>query len=125
MVALFPHIIEVSLVAAAVLILRRQLTGENGAILEYFVVVAGRRQVCRVEVGIAVVEFDAWELVFVEMDVNSCDLKGWVSNDNKELLDDMAGSGALLTDEALVNHRLEFIQHLIVFALREFLFLLP
>lgn len=125
MVALFPHIVEVSLVTASVLILRRQLTGENGAILEYFVVIAWRRQVRRIEVGIAVVELDARQLVFIEMNVNSCGLKRRIGDDNKELLDDVTSCSALLAAETLVNHRLEFVQHLVVFPFREFLFLLP
>lgn len=125
MVTLFPHIIEVALVAASVLVLRRQLTGEDSAILEYFVVITGRRQIRRIEVGIAVMEFDARQLVFVEMDVNSRGLERRIGDDDEKLLNDVSSRRALLTNEALVNHRLEFVQHFIVFALREFLFLLP
>lgn len=125
MVALFPHIVEVSLVAAAILILRRQFACEDSAILEYLIVVAGWRQVRRIEVGIAIVELDAWQLIFVEVDVHSCGLKWRICDDDEELLDDMAGRGALLTAETLVNHRLELIQHFVVFALCEFLFLPP
>lgn len=123
-ITLLPHIVEVSLVTAAILILGRQFSGEDGAILEYFIVVARRCQVCRIKVGIAVMELDARQLVFVEMNVNSGRLKRWIGDDDEKFLNDVSSCRALLTDEALVNHRLEFVQHLIVFALLEFLFLL-
>lgn len=124
MVALFPHIVEVSLVAAAILILRRQFSCEDSIILEHFVVITGRRQVRRIEIGIAVMELNARQLVFIEMDIYSRGLKRRIGDDNKELLDDVTCCSAFLTAETFVNHRLELIQHLIVFALCEFLFLL-
>lgn len=125
MVALFPHIVKVSLVAAAVLILGRQLAGEDGAILKYLIVVAGRRQVRRVEVGITVMELDARQLVFVEMNINSRSLKRRIGDDDEKLLDDVSRRRTPLTDEAFVNHWLEFIQHLVIFTLCEFLLLPP
>ncbi len=124
MLTLFPHIVGISFVTAAVLIFERQLAGKDGVILEYFVIIAGRCQVRRVKVGVTVVKPNAWQLVLVEMNINPCDLKRRISDDNKELLDDMSSRRALLPEEALVNHRFEFIQYIVIFSPGEFLFLL-
>lgn len=121
MVTFLPQIVGVSAVTATVVILKRQLAGEDGIILKYFVVVAGRRQIRGVEVGITVMKLDAWELVFVEVDVNSRDFKWWIGDDNKELLDDVSSCELLPTNETLVNHWLEFVQHIVVLTFREFL----
>lgn len=69
-------------------------------------------------------EPDTRQLVFVEVDVNPCGLKRRIGDDNEELLDDVPSRRALLTKETLVNHRLEFVQHLVIFSLCELLFFL-
>lgn len=125
LVALFPQIIGVSVVTASIVIYLRQFAGKDGIVLEYFVIIARRRQIRRIEICAAVVEPDARQLVFVETNGCPCNFQWGISHYNKELLNYVAGSRTLLPEETFVNHRLELIQHLAVLQFCEFLFLAP